>query len=81
MRRCHPMRNLEIRGAAASAALPVSPVEDDQVPMVCDPEVGDIYSVWTELCFRMPDIRRLDEEVDKLMGSADPGNIRVNIRE
>ena len=30
------------RGATALAALYVSPVEDDQIPMVCIPEVGDI---------------------------------------
>ena len=35
-------------------------------------EVGDIYSVWTDFCFRMPDLRRLDEEVDELMGSGVP---------
>ena len=50
-RRCRPMRNLVLDlgirggGAAASAALPVSPVEDEQVSMVCDPEVGYIYYV------------------------------------
>ena len=36
-------------GAAASAALPVSPVEDEQGPLVGGPEVGDIYSVGTDL--------------------------------
>ena len=30
------------REGTASTALPASPVEDDQVPMVCGPEVGDI---------------------------------------
>ena len=46
------------------------PVEDEQVPLVCGPpEVGDMYSVGTYICFRMPDLRRLDEEVDELMGS------------
>ena len=34
--------------------------------------VGDIYSVGTDFCFRMPDLRRLDEEVDELMGSDVP---------
>ena len=43
------------RGAAASAALPVSPVEDEQGTLVGGPEVGDIYSVGTDFCFRMPD--------------------------
>ena len=33
------------RGAAASPALPVSPVDDEQGPLVGGPEVGDIYSV------------------------------------
>ena len=42
-------------GAAASAALPVSPVEDKHGPMVGGPEVGYIYSVGTDFCFRMPD--------------------------
>ena len=58
--------------AAASAALPVSPVEDKKRPMVGGPEVGDMYSVGTHLCFRMQDLRRLDEEVDELMGSDVP---------
>ena len=57
------------RGAAALAAFPVSPVEDEQGPLVSGPEVGDIYSVGTDFCFRMTDLRRLDEEVDELMGS------------
>ena len=60
------------RGAAASATLPVSPVEDEQGTLVGGPEVGDIYSVGTDLCFRMPDLRRLDEEVNELMGSSVP---------
>ena len=60
------------QGTAASAALPLNPVEDKQGPMVCGPEVGDIYSVGTEFCFRVPDLRRLDEEVDELMGSDVP---------
>ena len=61
------------RGAAASAALHVSPVEDEQgPPLVGGPEVRDIYSVGTYFCFRMPDLRRLDEEVDELMGSCVP---------
>ena len=34
-------------GAAISAALPVSPVDDEQGPLVGGPEVGDIYSVGT----------------------------------
>ena len=38
------------RGAAASAALPVSPVDDEQGPLVGGPEVGDIYSVGTDFC-------------------------------
>ena len=41
------------RGAAASAAFPVSPVEDEQGPLVGGPEVGDIYYVWTDFCFRV----------------------------
>ena len=53
-------------------ALPVSPVEDEQGPLVSGPEVGDIYSVGTDFCFRMPDLRRLDEEVDELMGTGVP---------
>ena len=60
------------RGAAVSAALPVSPVDEEQGPLVGGPEVGDIYSVGTDFCFRMPDLRRLDEEVDELMGSGVP---------
>ena len=59
-------------GAAALAGLPVSPVEDEQGPLVGGPEVGDIYYVGTDFCFRIPDLRRLDEEVDKLMGSGVP---------
>ena len=35
-------------GAAAGAALPVSPVDDEQGPLVGGPEVGDIYSVGTD---------------------------------
>ena len=70
-RRCRLMWNpvmvLGI-GAAASAALPVSPVEDEQGLLVGGPEVGDIYSVGTD----MSDLRRLDEEVDELMGSGVP---------
>ena len=50
----------------------MSPVEDEQGPVVGDPEVGDIYSVWTDFCFRMPDLRRLGEEVDELMASGVP---------
>ena len=46
----------------------MSPVEDEQDPLVGGPEVGDIYSVGTDFCFRMPDLRRLDEEMDELMG-------------
>ena len=38
------------QGAAASAALPV---EDEQGPLVGGPEVGDIYSVGTDVCIRM----------------------------
>ena len=51
-------------GVGASAVLPVSPVEDEQVPLLYGPEVGYIYYVWTDLCFRIPDPRLLDEEVD-----------------
>ena len=51
------------QGSAASAALPVSPV-DLQDTLVGGPEVGDIYSVGTDFCFRMPDLRGLDEEVE-----------------
>ena len=54
---------------AVSATPHVSPVEDKHGPMVGGPEVGYIYSVWTDFCVRMPDLRRLDEEVDELMGS------------
>ena len=61
--------DLGIGGAAASAALPVNPVDYEQGPLVGGPEVGDIYYVGTDFCFRMPDLRRLDEEVDELMGS------------
>ena len=50
----------------------MSPVEDEQGPLVGGPEVGDIYYVGTDFCFRMPDLRRLDEEVDELMGSGGP---------
>ena len=45
----------------------MSPVEDKQSPIVGGPEVGDIYSVGTDFCFRMSDLRQLDEEVDELM--------------
>ena len=58
-RRCRPMWNLVLDlgiGAPALAAFPVNPVEDEQVPLVCGPEVGDIYSVGTSFCFRMPDL-------------------------
>ena len=50
----------------------MSPVEDKQGLMVGGPEVRYIYSVGTDFCFRMPDLRRLDEEVDELMGSDVP---------
>ena len=60
------------RVAAASAALPVSQVEDKQGPLVGGPGVGDIYSVGSGFCFRMPNFRRLDEEVDELMSSGVP---------
>ena len=61
------------RGAATSTTLPVSQVEDEQGPLVSGPEVGDIYYyVGTDFCFRMPDLGRLDEEVDELMGSGVP---------
>ena len=59
-------------GASVLAALHVSPVEDKQGHMFGGPEVGDIYSVGTDFYFRMPDLRRLDEEVDELMGSDVP---------
>ena len=59
-------------GGGCTAALHVSPVEDEQGPRVGGPEVGDIYSVSTDFCFRMPHLRRLDEEVDELMGSGVP---------
>ena len=52
----------------------MSPVEDKQGPLVGGPEVGDIYSVGTDFCLRMPALRRLDEEVDELMGSSVPTN-------
>ena len=71
------------RGAAASAALPVSPVEYKQGPMVGGPEVDDIFSVVTDFCFKMTDLRRLNEEVNELLGSDipdDPENISVYIR-
>ena len=55
------------------------PVEDEQGPLVGGPEVGDVNSVWTDSCFRMPDLRRLDEEVDELMGSDVPPTLR-NLR-
>ena len=42
-----------------------NPVEDEQGPLAGGPEVGDIYSVGTDFCFRMPALRRLDEEVDE----------------
>ena len=35
-------------GGAASAALHVSPAEDEQVPLVCGPEVRGIYYVATD---------------------------------
>ena len=50
----------------------MSPVEDEQGPLVGGPEVGYIYSVGTDFWFRMPDLRRLDEEMDELMGSGLP---------
>ena len=56
-------------GAAASVVLHVSPVEDEQGPLVGGPEVGDIYYAETDFRFTMPDVRRLGEEVDELMGS------------
>ena len=50
----------------------MSSVEDEQGPLVGGTEVGDIYYVGTDFCFRMTDLRRLDEEVDELMGSGVP---------
>ena len=35
-------------GANASAALPVIPAEDEQVPLDCGPEVRDIDSIGTD---------------------------------
>ena len=52
--------------------LHVSPVEDKQGPLVGGPEVEDNYYAGTNFCFRMPHLRRLDEEVDELMGSDFP---------
>ena len=46
----------------------MSLVEDEHGQLVDGPVVGDIYSVGTDFCFRMPDLRRLDE----LMGSGVP---------
>ena len=60
------------QGVADSGALSVSPVEDEQGPLVGGPEVGDIYSVGTDFCFRMLDHRRMDEEVDELICSDVP---------
>ena len=60
------------QGAAASTALSVSPVEDEQGPLVGGPEVGEMYSVETDFCLRMPDLGRLDGKVDELMGSDVP---------
>ena len=40
--------------------------------MVGGPGVGDIYYVGPYFYFRMLDLRRLDEEVDELMGSDVP---------
>ena len=57
------------RGTASLASLPVSPEGDKQVTLVCGTEIGDIYSVGADFCFRMPDLRRLDEEVDELIRS------------
>ena len=76
-RRCRPMWNLVMDlgiggGASASAVLPVSPVGEEQGPLVGCPEVGDHYYVGADFCFRMPDLRRLHEEVDDLMGSDVP---------
>ena len=51
---------------------PVRREGDEQASLVSSPEVGDIYSVGTDFCFRMPDLRRLDEEADELMGSNVP---------
>ena len=45
----------------------MSPVEDEQGPLVGGPVVGDIYFVGTDFYFRMPDLRRLDKEVDELI--------------
>ena len=50
----------------------MSPVEIEQGPLVGGPEVGVIYYVGTYFCFRIPNLRRLDEEVDELMGSGVP---------
>ena len=47
----------------------MSPVEDEQVPLVCSPEVGDIYSVGTYFCFRMPDLRRWTKSVREAAAS------------
>ena len=41
------------RGWRASAALPVSILDDKQSPMVGGLEAGYIYSVGTDFCFRM----------------------------
>ena len=57
---------------AASAAHLVSPSGDEQTPLVSSQDVGYIYSVVTYFCFRIPDLRQLDEEVCELMGSDVP---------
>ena len=53
---------------AASVALPVSPAGDEQVPLACGPQVGDIYSVGTDFCFRVPNLSRMNKDVDELKG-------------
>ena len=76
-RTCRPVRNLVLdRDAPAAAELTVSPLEDEQVPLVSGSEVGYILLCMVRLL--------LDEEVDELMGSNVPtirGTSKGYIRE
>ena len=73
----------ENRGAAASAALPVSPVADEQGPLVGGPEVGrDIFCRNRFLLQNAgpQTTRRRSGRTDGFRCSDDPGNICMCIR-
>ena len=64
------MAALPVTVGGLSVDIPVGTVR--RALAIAELSGSDIYSVGTDFCFRMPDLRRLDEEVDELMGSGVP---------